>query len=708
MTKIFTAQQITLNLVSLIQQGTDPTQGGGTAAAIGSLVLRDGPGEIWLKIGALATDWQKFVQSMAWFVVKDYGAKGDGVTDDTAAIQAAITDCNSNGGGVVFFPPGTYCVTQLVLAGTSHIQLQGSGQSSVVKWVWNAAGIPGSMITLSAGAINTRLSLLRLDGSGLTNVAAGRANHLLELAGGAGGGVTTVHIMQCQLGAMVTASGDGIHISGTGVGMVSRVWILENLFDGCSRFSVGCEQGWQYGFIVDNYLTNCDTEIGFVATANVNTNAITIHGNRLIHTSVSVRHALRLEGDPIGLITRFTMGQNTIIGGFCTTSNMMWAAIMGNIVTSGAFASAEAVWRFFDSVSFVTFTGGNTLDRDPAASAGPCLAIQKATTAPTLCRFGQNILINEISGDFVLVVDAVGISVGSNVCHATNAGASTAFGIDVQAVTVNLTDMLIGPGNQVTAAAGTFAAGVRLLANGANVVDASVVANQGEACAFGLRREIGGGGGNFTGQLIYNGNNFDSSVGDVNNVGGVTAPLRIGFNASLLGANLFAGTGTPEGAVTARIGSQYMRTDGGQGTVLYYKESGTGATGWIAVGGAPIVFGADDLSTVATALFFGPGYISVASATEIQFTITRPGTIRNLRIQVATAGTDAQTVTYTVRKNGVDTTVTCNKSNDTSGAASDLVNSFAVVAGNLISISIIKAAPVTAGQKGVTATIELV
>lgn len=43
-----------------------------------------------------------------------------------------------------------------------------------------------------------------------------------------------------------------------------------------------------------------------------------------------------------------------------------------------------------------------------------------------------------------------------------------------------------------------------------------------------------------------------------------------------------AGAGTPEGAVTAAIGSLYTRTDGGANTTLYVKESGAGNTGWVA------------------------------------------------------------------------------------------------------------------------------
>jgi hypothetical protein len=42
------------------------------------------------------------------------------------------------------------------------------------------------------------------------------------------------------------------------------------------------------------------------------------------------------------------------------------------------------------------------------------------------------------------------------------------------------------------------------------------------------------------------------------------------------------GTGTPEGALTAVVGSLYTRLDGGAGTTLYVKESGTGNTGWVA------------------------------------------------------------------------------------------------------------------------------
>lgn len=43
-----------------------------------------------------------------------------------------------------------------------------------------------------------------------------------------------------------------------------------------------------------------------------------------------------------------------------------------------------------------------------------------------------------------------------------------------------------------------------------------------------------------------------------------------------------SGSGTPNGSVTAVIGSIYTDTSGSAGSVLYVKESGTGNTGWVA------------------------------------------------------------------------------------------------------------------------------
>jgi hypothetical protein len=46
--------------------------------------------------------------------VKDFGAKGDGLTDDTSAIQAAVNRVIAIGGGKVYLPPGAYVISSAI------------------------------------------------------------------------------------------------------------------------------------------------------------------------------------------------------------------------------------------------------------------------------------------------------------------------------------------------------------------------------------------------------------------------------------------------------------------------------------------------------------------------------------------------------------------------------------------------------------------
>jgi len=71
-------------------------------------------------------------------------------------------------------------------------------------------------------------------------------------------------------------------------------------------------------------------------------------------------------------------------------------------------------------------------------------------------------------------------------------------------------------------------------------------------------------------------------------LGSSTFPfLAVGANEVRMGGStsnptIKFGSGTPEGSVTAVVGSIYLRTNGGAGTSLYVKESGSGNTGWVA------------------------------------------------------------------------------------------------------------------------------
>ena len=65
--------------------------------------------------------------------VKDFGAKGDGVTDDTAAFNAAILDCVNNG-FALYVPGGTYLLSALNAVTLKNFLIFGDGKSSILKF----------------------------------------------------------------------------------------------------------------------------------------------------------------------------------------------------------------------------------------------------------------------------------------------------------------------------------------------------------------------------------------------------------------------------------------------------------------------------------------------------------------------------------------------------------------------------------------------
>jgi parallel beta-helix repeat protein len=111
--------------------------------------------------------------------VREYGAKVDGSTDDTAAIQSAIAACEAAKGGIVWIPAGKVSVTNLVLG--RRVWLQGAGMYAT--HVVQKPGSIGPVISnyasqnpaAESNAMFVAVRHLRIDGSKVSNTNP--ANH---------------------------------------------------------------------------------------------------------------------------------------------------------------------------------------------------------------------------------------------------------------------------------------------------------------------------------------------------------------------------------------------------------------------------------------------------------------------------------------------------------------------------------------------------
>lgn len=100
----------------------DASGAAGVSYAIGNTIITDGAWSVGLYNGVANLS---ISGTANWLNVKDFGATGNGTTDDTAAISAAISALPANG-GTVYFPAGTYKVSSTISI-TAFQRLLGAG-----------------------------------------------------------------------------------------------------------------------------------------------------------------------------------------------------------------------------------------------------------------------------------------------------------------------------------------------------------------------------------------------------------------------------------------------------------------------------------------------------------------------------------------------------------------------------------------------------
>lgn len=160
----------------------------------------------------------RFVQDkLREFVsVKDFGAVGDGVTDDTTAIQAAINSLGA-GGGVVNFPPGVYLISSTII-------VNGSSRSNVVL---KGIGYSGSWTSSTLGS-SIKIANNTIDGFVFSNYAYNCTVQGLHIFGGKRAihfsQCLGWHVIECNLRQNIT----GLECYGNGVGIVRDSMIRNN------------------------------------------------------------------------------------------------------------------------------------------------------------------------------------------------------------------------------------------------------------------------------------------------------------------------------------------------------------------------------------------------------------------------------------------------------------------------------------------------
>lgn len=142
--------------------------------------------------------------------VKSFGAKGDGIADDTAALQAAVNAATS--GATVFVPDGTYRVTTadgacktrgLVLMGSMTLSL---ASNAILQAIPNACPSYALVHIVGTSDVNIVGGTLLGDRAGHAGTA-GESGQCLWLEGTSNVSLRHVAIKECW--------GDGIYLGGT-------------------------------------------------------------------------------------------------------------------------------------------------------------------------------------------------------------------------------------------------------------------------------------------------------------------------------------------------------------------------------------------------------------------------------------------------------------------------------------------------------------
>jgi hypothetical protein len=526
--------------------------------------------------------------------VKDFGAVGDGVADDTAAIQAALDSVVKDSGafdlqfdsrgGTVNIPAGRYLVsstltinpgTCLIGDGPNISVIVNSGTTNNVLYATDTQGgsvdpllIENLAVVQKVGVTHTAGNAIHIDAatygispailnvrtqdthggvyldwcypSKLENVQAMRHT---AFGFRARRNCTSTLFQNCYAGAITT--GSGFLLAGNYMSLV-----------GCA--SDNNPSGYGYEFDFDGALTTGVSMLG-CGTEGCNGG---VYADRVAGLSIVSPRLIVKSGGTHGV---------QLMG---TTS----ATIVAPVITCLA---ANANYAIYQASSGGISASATTLIATPSLFSNYTNAFNDTDN---VWSFGRQSLYGALWNDRFRLGDSTHDAAGISRFHfggdfpAGSGGVAYGENFRIEATAAYTVAASVNYQPVVNAPALTLA---RLIA-GPIVTTPTITAGTVTRLEGARFSDIAGGGANVNLALgngaIPSGLNY--SICNTSTRENLQAgPTRWGSSTGPLDT---FGTGSPESVVAAPVGSTYRRTDGGAGISFYVKESGTGKTGWVA------------------------------------------------------------------------------------------------------------------------------